>query len=265
MDSVNVNPYKVFGLDPGFTVDQLKKRFRELALKYHPDRNPAADRVANESMFELVKKCYINLLQSRSGASTSQPEQGMQVSTMPPVVAGQRNKFDLARFNQVFESNKVEDVYDRAGYDDWISQTGNDDFKGSGAIVHKSEPQPLSMSINGLGGTAFYELGINDITDFSGNTESSLDFMDYRLAYNTTKLVDERYVKMPKYRTIEDIEAERSKLSFNMSRADIARNEKKDRMEREAESRRLAMMKSRDSLMERQFQTVNRDMGVKNF
>ena len=47
------NFYKVLGADPSFSQDELKRRFRQLAMQYHPDRNPD-DPEATERMKELT-------------------------------------------------------------------------------------------------------------------------------------------------------------------------------------------------------------------
>ncbi len=46
------DPYKVLGLNQGATDDEVKKAYRRLAKKYHPDANPG-DRVAEQKMKEI--------------------------------------------------------------------------------------------------------------------------------------------------------------------------------------------------------------------
>ena len=46
------DPYKVLGLEPGATDEQVKKAYRTLAKKYHPDLNPG-DKAAEQKMKEI--------------------------------------------------------------------------------------------------------------------------------------------------------------------------------------------------------------------
>lgn len=47
-----MDPYKVLGVSQGATQDEIKKAYRKLALKYHPDRNNGS-KEAEEKMKEI--------------------------------------------------------------------------------------------------------------------------------------------------------------------------------------------------------------------
>lgn len=67
------DPYKTLGISPNATDDEIKKAYRSLAKKYHPDNyanSPLAD-VASEKMKE-VNEAYDRIQKERAGgASTS--------------------------------------------------------------------------------------------------------------------------------------------------------------------------------------------------
>lgn len=49
--------YKILGVDKGASVEDLKKAYRKLALKYHPDRNPS-DKKKAEEQFKKISEAY---------------------------------------------------------------------------------------------------------------------------------------------------------------------------------------------------------------
>ncbi len=66
------DPYKVLGVDPTASDDDVKKAYRKLARKYHPDKYADSDlkELAEEKMKE-VNYAYEQIQQMRSGGSTS--------------------------------------------------------------------------------------------------------------------------------------------------------------------------------------------------
>lgn len=56
MMSTQRNYYEVMGLPPGASTDQIKKKYRELARKYHPD--VIQDKVFGQRLFTQINQAY---------------------------------------------------------------------------------------------------------------------------------------------------------------------------------------------------------------
>lgn len=65
------DPYRVLGISPSATDEEVKKAYREMAKKYHPDNyaNTEFADVANEKM-KSINEAYDTILRERAGASS---------------------------------------------------------------------------------------------------------------------------------------------------------------------------------------------------
>lgn len=62
------NPYEVLGISPNATNDEVKKAYRELSRKYHPDSyvdNPLSELA--EEKFKEVQEAYEQIMKQREG------------------------------------------------------------------------------------------------------------------------------------------------------------------------------------------------------
>ena len=65
------NPYDVLGVSPNASDDEIKRAYRDLTRKYHPDanvNNPLADLA--EEKFKEVQEAYDTIMKERSTGST---------------------------------------------------------------------------------------------------------------------------------------------------------------------------------------------------
>jgi hypothetical protein len=71
------DPYKVLGVDPGASDDEVKKAYRNLARKYHPDKYKDTDLkdMADEKMKE-VNSAYEEIQKMRKGGSNNSEYNG---------------------------------------------------------------------------------------------------------------------------------------------------------------------------------------------
>lgn len=69
---MNKNPYEVLGVSPGASDDEIKRVYREMSRKYHPDANidnPLADLA--EEKFKEVQEAYDTIMKERAAGGSS--------------------------------------------------------------------------------------------------------------------------------------------------------------------------------------------------
>ncbi len=156
--------YKILGVDKSATVDDIKKAYRKLALKYHPDRNPGNKDA--EEQFKNISEAY---------AVLSDPEKRQEY-----------DNFGSQAFSQRFSQ---EDIFRNADLGDILRDLGFGGFGGGGEF---------SRIFGGRGGrrsSSFDDSSGGEFSDFFG-TGRGYNHMPRRgsdLEYTLTISLNEAY------------------------------------------------------------------------
>jgi hypothetical protein len=277
------NPYKILELQKNETdLSNIKKAYKRMALKYHPDK--VGDKYINE--FQLVTQSYIyliskvekmNELNTKISKKVHFAEYVDDVNDGVENIYVDKDNFDLNKFNQIFDKYKLPDTYDD-GYGDLYKEelndknTDNEIFgkkfnkeifnsqfdsiknKKSTEIIEYQEPDAIFASNT----SGFSELGIKSVNNFGAQNNNILSYTDYKKAHvDETLLIDVNKVKYKQYNSIDQLESDRSKISYKASEDDILRYSHLDRMKKQKEDERQRYLQDRDEIINNQYKKLN--------
>lgn len=137
--------YEVLGVKKSATLDEIKKAYRELALRYHPDRVPHDQKKAAEEKFKDISESYAVLSDSQKRALYDQyGHSGIDQKY------AQEDIFRNADFNSVFQG--MGDVGLGGGiFDEIFSDLGYDFFGGrsaQGSAGSRRRGRDLQISVD---------------------------------------------------------------------------------------------------------------------
>ena len=95
------NPYEVLGVSPNATNDEVKKAYRELSRKYHPDsyaNNPLSDLA--EEKFKEVQEAYEQIMKQREGGYSGGGYSGSSDGQDQVHLQAVRNYINARRFHE---------------------------------------------------------------------------------------------------------------------------------------------------------------------
>ena len=284
------NPYEILELkNNDNNKEHIKRAYKKLALKYHPDK--AGEKYTQQ--FQLITQSYIYLLKksdqeneikNKMSVKVENKDYEDDVNEQVHNIHLNKDKFDINTFNTIFEKYKVPDVYDD-GYNDLLNekmeQTKEDSNfafgtnfnkeifnshfdrqkkkKSSNEMIEYNEPDALDASSS----FGFSELGVSKVNDFGVKNSNNLSYTDYKKAHiDDNLLIDTNKVKYKEYKSVEQLENDRSRISFTQSNDDKLRYDMFERKKREDEDKRLNYLKERDELLTNQFKKINQRLIV---
>ncbi len=279
-----MNPHDVLGLPPKFTLEQLREKYKAIAMKVHPDRPGGSD-----YLFKLVTSAYKELVKKHAAQVSDKQFHDLKNEAKRDILPQKEDgkaSFNINKFNRVFEENKLPDDAADKGYKEWMMHTKP--VAGSGApktakallsnkfnierfneafdqipapelksLTKYKEPTPMVSSGSRLTCT---ELGIDKVNDYSGDTQKSgLVFTDYKKAHTTSRLITAEMLKKgeSKQLTLDHVEKERSSIRFTMNDKEKDAYEAKLKYHEQKEKKRLEAIRRKDRLIEQQYMRLN--------
>jgi hypothetical protein len=154
MESGSVDSLRLLGLNPNYTIEELKSAYKRMAMETHPDR-PGG----NTEKFQLVTQCYMSLLERLKGQAPAKSAMDLRAESQGSTNTytpnqkeeGKRRKnqvpskfinpdgqgFNVKLFNKLYEENKIWDPNDD-GYEDWLRKGDVDEIRKAPPVFSKS-------------------------------------------------------------------------------------------------------------------------------
>lgn len=233
---------KLLQLRPDFTLQELQSNYKRIITSRFPDLSNSAA-IEADPAYQMLKGCYGIALSAMKQRKPSMPQTNLEIDN---------KKFNLERFNKLFEEHRIKDDVIEKGYERWMNNPNSFMERDVREGFKKyEEPQAMLMSFSSKMHEPgnFYELGVTKLGDFSADNVSNkaLNYMDYRVAHTATKIIDPDSVKKRKeYRTIDELQADRESMPMSMSPAEQAEYQKRLRLQEQREIRRLNKLSQYD-------------------
>lgn len=156
--------YVVLGLQRSATLDDIKKAYRKLALKYHPDKNPDGG-----ERFKQISRAYDVLSSPEKRAIYDSYGAKGLLYDMDPNHGPDRSGAGFAPFFTYREPQDIfNEFFGKNGIFQQFFDGGGFANGGGGGVVNNPNPlsSPMSFAFNGFGGFGGFPMTSN-FSDFS--------------------------------------------------------------------------------------------------
>lgn len=277
------NPYQILGLNKDCTERELKKSYKKMALKFHPDRNNGQ----TDNEFKIITQSYMYILKkleeknyynNKVNKDVEYREYQDNINEQRENIYLDKDNFNLNKFNKIFDKYKMPNVYDK-GYGNMMNTENrlsdepnienifgkgfnidvfNNTFKGekkktTSHIIEYQEPQAINLGKN----MGYTELGVNEVDNY-GMKNEGLGYTDYRMAHHEENtLINPDEVDYKKYDSLNHLKADRENISYNLSDNGKRRLQLREEEEKRREERRITNLKMQDKNIYKQYNKIN--------
>lgn len=150
------NPYDVLGVSPNASDDEIKRAYRDLTRKYHPDanvNNPLADLA--EEKFKEVQEAYDTIMKERSGGHSGGSTGGYSYGYQGGYNQAQQDPQMQAAVNYVNSRhyrealNVLDQIQNRTAMWYYVSGCANAGL-GNNLVAREHAAQAVNMEPNNL-------------------------------------------------------------------------------------------------------------------
>ncbi len=268
-NKMNPESWKILGIEPSTPIEQVRLRFRKLALKYHPDKG------GSHYIFDQIKNAYKEILSFHTSLNQkSHYELRNQSMEIMREQSQQKyrgyldpNNLSMDKFNSFFVQHRLEDPLDN-GYGHLMEKSGHreEDSQVVNAKIKKFADQQLilyqdpqevfncSANVGNLG---------DDNSNFTTPWNSKTKYTDYVEAHS--KPVDRDIIPIREsYNSIDHLEAKRKK-SLKATKEEEIRHKKMEKKKEKEERYRMSRLHNHDTAMISNFQKIQNLLGFKDF
>ena len=269
--TVQIDPYTIFSLEPDCTLEDIKKVYKQLILKYHPDKsgyNSTED-------YKVIQKAYAVLLSAKeeeaklTGMVTQTVEKKaeerkrldthLDQNTNYHFEPSSGSHFDKKRFNDMFDKNKFVEEEQDDGYDKWLKQSEpeytapkistytKDGFNNTFEeyVKKQSSSRQVAQYIDPES-LVSYRGGFENLGDSVEDYTTDGKFTDLKKAYSVSNILHPgETIKRDEYTTLQQLKAAREG-PIELSSEEREFLNQKQKLELDFETNRLSRLKDKD-------------------
>lgn len=270
--TIQIDPFTIFSLEPDCSIEDIKKVYKQLVLKYHPDKSG----YNSTDDYKVIQKAYAVLLsiKEEEGKITGMISQTIETKTderkkLDTAIDNTVNhhfepasgsQFDKKRFNDMFTKNKFIDNEQDDGYANWLKQAElehttptistytKDGFNNTfdEHVKKQSSNRQLTQYIDPESLVTCrdnYETLGDSLQDYTTDGK----FTDLKKAYTVNNILHPgQTIKRDEYTTLQQLKAARD-APLQLSKEEREFIDQKQKLELDFETNRITRMKDRDN------------------